>query len=294
LTAASVYKQLVRSAFRLEHASFLERPVFIVSCGRSGSTALCLAMRLHPNLLVAATEGPSFHALGELAYDFGVGEHRAYFQSASRLPVDDVRSQIRHLCYTSVFGTGLGLSYDTRRIAIKESAYTRGARIARWGAKVFTGERSAQGLRWLYPGAKFIYIFRNGIDVVQSMSKFSNFAKLSFADRCRFWTDRANTYEYLRRWDDVCVIRFEDFLDDNAGVLKALYGYLGLPDSRASSDFASSQMIHPSDSPASMQNAKQAISGRQPAHAAWTEQERDTFREICGSAMKALAYDIPF
>jgi hypothetical protein len=294
LTAASGYKQLVQSIFRLKRAPFLAHPIFIVSCGRSGSTALCLALRVHPRLLVAAAEGPNVNALGELAYDFGVGEHAGYYQSASRLPADDMRWRLRDLCYAPVFGSSLGLSYDPRRIAIKESAYTRGTRIARWGAKVFPTEKSAQGLRWLYPGAKFIYIHRNGIDVVQSMSKFGNFAKLDFAERCRFWNERCETYEYLRRWDDVCVIRFEDFLDDNARALKMVYDYLGLPESRASTEFASSRMIHPLDAPTAMQNPKEAIAARESSCASWTSEERATFARICANSMKMLGYELPF
>jgi hypothetical protein len=284
----------VRTVFRLEEARFLVNPVFIVSCGRSGSTALCLALRVHPSLLVAAAEGPAINSLGALAYDYGLGSHARYFQSASRLEPEETRRQIRRMCYTSVFGVGLGLSYDPRRLGIKESVYQRGRRIQRWGAKVFPTQQSAQGLRWLYPGAKFIYIFRNGIDVVQSMSKFGNFSTLSFEERCRFWSDRADTYEFLRTWDDVCVIRFEDFLEDNESVLKSIYRYLGLVDSQAPSEFASSRLIHPLDSPTAMQNPKETIAARGSSFETWSGDERKAFKDICGGAMRMLGYEIPF
>jgi hypothetical protein len=285
---------LVKSVFRLEAAEFLANPVFIVSCGRSGSTALCRALNLHPSLMVATKEGPIVNALGELAFDYAVGPHSHYFQSASRLMPAETRRQIRRLCYTSIFGPDLGLSYDPKRIRIKESAYRRGRSIRRWGAKVFPTERSAQGLRWLYPGAKFIYIFRNGIDVVQSMSKFGSFSKLGFEERCRFWRDRADTYEYLRTWDDVCLVRFEDFLADNASVLGSIYRYLGLADHSAPAEFASSTIIHPLDSPSASLNPKESIAARGSSFQEWNGGERVAFRRICGDAMKRLGYEIPF
>jgi hypothetical protein len=198
------------------------------------------------------------------------------------------------MCYTSVFGVGLGMSYDPRRIGIKESAYSCGRRIKRWGAKVFPTEQSSQGLRWLYPGAKFIYIFRNGIDVVQSMSKFGSFSALSFEERCRFWSDRADTYEYLRNRSDVCQIRFEDFLDDNDSALKSIYRYLDLADSLAPSAFASSRLIHPLDSPTAILNPKETIAARGSSFQSWSGDERNVFKDICGDAMKMLGYGIPF
>ena len=294
MNPGNAYKRLVRSAFQLETAEFLANPLFIVSCGRSGSTALCLALRLHPSLLVAATEGPAINSIGELAYDYALGTHARYFQNASRLAPNETRRQLRRLCYTAIFGLDLGLSYDPRRLRLKESAFTRGRQIRRWGAKVFPTENSAQGLRWLYPGAKFAYIFRNGMDVVHSMSKFGTFAQLDFASRCRFWSDRAETYEFLRTWDDVCVIRFEDFLEDNSSVLKRTCEYLGLPDSKVTSEFASTRMIHPLDAPTGALNPKEAIAARRRGYETWTSDERNVFRDICGDAMEMLGYDIPF
>jgi hypothetical protein len=290
----SAYKSLVKSIFRLETVKFLASPVFVISCGRSGSTALCRALNMHPSLLVATKEGPAFNALGELAHDYAMGPHANYFQSASRLEPNETRRQIRRLCYTSIFGLDLGLSYDPRRIQLKESAYLRGRTIKRWGAKVFPTQKSAQGLRWLYPDAKFIYIFRNGIDVVQSMSKFGSFSKLGFEERCRFWSERTETYEYLRTWDDVCLVRFEDFLNDNASVLASIYSYLGLAHSQAPAEFASSRLIHPLDSPTAMLNPKEAIAARSSSFETWTGEERSTFESICGEAMKMLGYGIPY
>jgi hypothetical protein len=294
LSPISAYKKLARAVFRIETADFLGNPFFIVSCGRSGSTALCLALKIHPSLLVATNEGPSINAIGELAHDYGVGADSTYFKKASRLTPDETRRQLRHFCYTSIFGPDMGMSYDPRRLSLKQSVYTPGSRIRRWGAKVFPTEKSAQGLRWLYPGAKFVYIFRNGIDVVQSMSKFGTFARLDFGARCRFWSERAETYEFLRARDDVCVVRFEDFLDDNASVLRMVCEYLGVAENKASSEFASTSMIHPLDSPTGKLNPKQVIAARASSFETWTAGERELFKKVCGNAMAMLGYEIPF
>ena len=44
---------------------FIDNPVFVVCCGRSGTTALCLSMDQHPEILIGKPEAPLHHHVGE-------------------------------------------------------------------------------------------------------------------------------------------------------------------------------------------------------------------------------------
>ena len=114
-----------------------------------------------------------------------------------------------------------------------------------WGVKAFPDRDAAEGLCWLYPGSRFIYIFRNGMDVVFSMSHFHAFRGMSFEQRCRFWAERVFRYEYLRGHERALAMRFEQFLDDPAAALSAIFAHLGLPDEPGPALFAGGHVLHP-------------------------------------------------
>jgi hypothetical protein len=183
-------KTAISACFRPHDAPFLENPVFVVACGRSGSTALCNALGKDPRIFMANPEGPLVHRIGEIAYHYAIGPVSKYYQYSIQFRKGDFRHSLKHMCYASAFGDTLGFDYNPLNIRMSNSVFRGRWRYQFWGAKVFPNKMSAEGLLWLYPNAKMIYLFRNGLDVVHSMSKFGKFAKREFEERCRFWCDR--------------------------------------------------------------------------------------------------------
>ena len=300
-TKTTIKKMNVRNAVKstlgatllLRKPDFLDRPVFVVACGRSGSTALCNGLGAHPQVLMAR-EAPLIHKFGETAYDYACGENPQYYQEFVALESGQLRQSLRRLSYTSALGPGLGLDYHPRRVGGKKSAFSAGRRLRYWGAKAFPGEKAADGLHWLFPDVRFVYLFRNGLDVVQSMAKFGSFSKLEFERRCRFWSDRVFRYDYLRRHERAATVRFEDFVEDNAATFERLLAHLDLPPDAGPAAFTSTTLVHPLDQPTAKADPKAELAKRERAYAAWSAEQKAIFTDVCAEAMALLGYDVPF
>jgi hypothetical protein len=163
-----------------------------------------------------------------------------------------------------------------------------------WVAKIFPDAESVGGLEWLFPGGVFLYIFRNGIDVVHSMSKFHGFRHLSFEGRCRMWSDNTFRYEFLRTHDRTIAIRFEDFVPNPDATFQRVLKLAGLPYETAPTEFAATTLVHPLDQPTMAADPRTVLAQRAPAWTEWREEEKQMFRDICSDAMHALGYKLPF
>jgi hypothetical protein len=161
-----------------------------------------------------------------------------------------------------------------------------------WGAKAFPDFPAAGGLQWLFPDVRFVYIFRNGIDAVFSMSKFPGFRDMSFAERCSFWAGNALRYEWLLRNDSAIAIRFEEFLNHPDAALRRVLSHTQLPYEEGPAQFARTTLVHPLDQPTAAANPSSVLSLRTPARQSWSSQEKQTFRDLCSEAMDLLGYDV--
>ena len=287
----SVKQGLGRLLFPIEPA-FLDCPVFLVSCGRSGSTALSRGLGAHPQVLMG-DEAPLLHKFGEIGAVYVNARHPEYLRRKVAVPEDRMRRELRRVAHTSVLGPGLGFSYHPRALTQPHSVLAR-RRPRRWGAKVFPTESAAEGLLWLFPKASFVYLFRNGTEVVASMAKFGAFTELSFEGRCRHWSDRVHRYQYLQSCDRAVVVRFEDFVADGSATFERLVASLGLDADPAPAEFTSTTLVHPGDQPTARVDARSALERRRPSYEDWTVEERRIFVDICGEAMATLGYEIPF
>jgi Sulfotransferase family len=294
MTFTRCTKSTVRALLGLNTMTFMDSPVFVVACGRSGSTALCTALGQHPNILMAGPEAPFMHRIAQMAHDYAFGKDSPYYQTSVQLDTFRFRETLKRLCYTSVFGEERGFSYHPLRVGWKNSVFFRGRGIQYWGAKAFLGEEATKGLLWLYPRAKFIYLHRNGLDVVHSMSKFEAFRTLGFDDRCRFWSERAAQYAHLLRDGNSLTVRFDDFVADNAAVFESICTYLELAGDPRPANYASSTLIHPLDKPTENGDAKAVLMNRKPGYLDWTAEQRSAFKGLCAEAMGSLGYEMPF
>lgn len=287
-------KFFLRLIFSANKANFFEQPVFIVACGRSGSTALCNALDDHPQILMSHREALLVHYIGIMAYNYACGDDILHHQNSIAWNQEYFKRTLKLNCYTASFGLDYGFSYRLLNRRKKNSVFSGGNSIKFWGAKAFPNEPAAAGLLWLYPKAKFIYLHRNGLNVVQSMSKFGGFVKLDFADRCRFWRSGVESYEFLKNHKRSITVRFEDFLEKPSKVFKKIYSHLDLQSHYGPAEYASTTLVHPLDKPTQKANPQEILEKRPEPYATWTDEEKEIFKEICAESMKSLKYNISF
>lgn len=292
-TAREAVKAVAGRLARVRHAAFLDRPAFVVACGRSGSTALCRALGTHSQVLMPPTESPLIHTFGRTAHTYGCGTSR-YCEQHVAIPAPRLRRRLRRLCLDSALGVSLGVQHMAKEGSGLREILGARRRLRRWGAKVFPDRNAAEGLLWLFPEARFVYLVRDGRDVVRSMSRFGSFKEMDFEGRCRFWADNARKFNYLRGHPRATTVRFEDFVADPAATFDRLADHLEVDHEDGPARFASSTLVHPLDRPTSDGSPREEYASRPPAHQEWNEAEREAFREICRAPMSSLGYDIPF
>jgi hypothetical protein len=272
----------------------IESPIFVVGAGRSGTTALCEMLDRHSNILMSRGEGPIVHRFGLLAYEHQFSKKAGYYQHNTALVGETFRKAMSNLCLDCVWGPRYRVGLLPSQAKIRDLRTSSKKLLKRWGVKAFPDEHSAAGLIWLYPNAKFIYIFRNGIDVVRSMSKFPSFKLMSFEEKCRFWGERVFRYEYLRRHERAICVRFDNFVENSQEVCDRLFEHLALPTETAPATLSGGTIFHPLDGPTQAANPKSVFAQREPAYTSWEAVERNTFKKLCGKAMDLLEYEIPF
>lgn len=220
-------------------AASAEQPVFIFSAGwRSGSTLL---QRLAMSSGTAFLWGEPYH---ECAYVQRMADSLRAFSSAS--PTDDVFHEPR------ANGTG---HYDDAWVAnlFPAAEHLLAAHRAffdrllaapaleggfqRWGFKgVRLSMEHAYYLRWLYPGARFLFQVRNPYKAYRSYrlfrpwySRWPDQPVLTAADFGAFWLDLARGF--VREHTEVGgrLVRYEELAAGDGTLIEELSEYVGLP-----------------------------------------------------------------
>jgi hypothetical protein len=267
-------------------------PIFVVGTGRSGTTLLLFGLGQHPAVWAAQRESPFIPYLGYLAHPFEARSNRQYHRDSLALSLEDVYRRVRRLCFESAFGERYGLRSLPARLKMGIDLRRR---KQRWCAKTCPGRDEFAGLVRLYPRARFLYVFRNGIEVVYSRSRFPNMAQLTFEDQCETWAFHVNKYEYLLHAEEALVVRHERLVREPDRVWQEIFAAVDLSPDEAPIRFTKTTQLHPLDSPTqSQQDVARVFQERPPAHATWDHEQRATFKRICGSGMAALGYSMPF
>jgi hypothetical protein len=269
--------------------SHLYKPIFLVGCGRSGTTALGRALGQHPAIRAATAEGALINSVGGVARHYCCHELRDYVARSTALKSDLLREYLIKLIYEIVWDANYGLRGSL-------SNYLRhfGKSVPCWWlVKAFPNKYEFEGLAFLFPQAKFIYIYRNGMDVVNSMTKFGWFSKQPFEDLCDFWLSHMERYSYLEE-GNALVVRFEDFVGTPHRVLSRIFNYLGLDMDGKATAYAESKLVHPLDQPDLSASPREVLYNRPAAYLGWTEEQRHAFKKLCEKTMMKYGYEVNF
>lgn len=272
--------------------SFMDQPLLVVGIGRSGTSVVKDALGQHSRVLACEGEAPHLAPLASMIDHLEVADLRDYYRRSLRMPVDRFFDHLRTIAFEASMGPRTGL----RRVlqeAVRGRKWVFGLRY--WCVKAFPDEAQAAALEGLYPEARFIYVVRNGVEVVQSRTRFEAMRDRPFEEHCRSWAESVRTYAYLEHRADALTLRHEDLVSDPDAEFSRIAGFLGLPPEPGPADFTKTTLVHPLDEPTETDVAvAMRLRERPPGHRSWTSEERATFTETCGDAMAKLGYESPF
>lgn len=268
-------------------------PVFVVGAGRSGTSILLKALGLHPLILPTWGEASLiglFAAFGE-ALEFS--DSKDYHAKNLNVPKDYLYQHLRRLCFEYVMGPHYGLGDTTVRALIRDSISIRQKR--HWCAKTFPQVSEYGGLLQLYPGVKFIYIIRNGINVVHSRTEYHGFRHLDFETQCQAWAEAIDIFHFLVTAEAALEVRHERLVADPEGFFHDVFGFVGVDYHEEPVSFVRNNMVVQMDgrSKAGVE-VRQVFESRKPPYESWTPEQRAAFKDVAGDAMRKVGYEIPF
>jgi hypothetical protein len=279
---------------KLASSRFISNPIFIVGGSRSGTIALLMAMGKHKQILSTPSEDPFITDIGGMvhALEYCSEVEKDYYLRTLRIPAQYIYESLHKLALESA----LGKHYGLRQLAkFTVSGEVNLLKKRFWCTKTFPSELVAQGLLKLYPATKFVWILRNGVNVVHSRRKFPEFRDLSFEVHCRHWADSIVRFSYLFESPEAIVVRQEEFADDPEIIFRKIFDHIGIPYDPKPAEFALTHLVHPLDELSSEDvNVKKVLAERPPAYQNWTVEQKSIFKDICGEAMQQAGYNLGF
>ncbi|CAG1022309.1 sulfotransferase [Methylomonas sp. LL1] len=266
----------------------IDNPIFIVGSGRSGTSVLLQALGKHDKIIAFPGEAPFLTTIGGSGSLLS-SENQQYYLSSLKISVNYFYNSLAKFGIESSGGENYALKefaksiLRTKKITLKKH----------WCAKTFPPESVAHGLAKVYPNAKFIYIVRNGIEVVHSMTKFHGFKQNDFSKQCHIWSDSVEKYHYLHQWPNALCLRHEQLVHDPKTFFNGIFDFLDLQLNPDCIDFVSTNLIHPLDEPdQKQQDAITQLKQRQSPFSNWPEEQKKIFESICSNSMQLMNYPI--
>lgn len=273
---------------------FIQRPIIVVGGSRSGTSVLTHALGKHPEIYSYNGEAPFITDIGGMVHglEYADATELEYYHNALRISHAYIYAELRQLAFESAFGPAYGfrgMARDFFKGDFRPSA-------TRWCAKSFPSRVVADGLQRLFPDVRFVMIHRSGIDVVHSRTKFHGFKDMDFRAQCEDWARSIRDFGYLTDYPSAMAMRHQDILDRPQAVFREVFSFLELPDHPGAADYCQNNQVHPLEArqTESHVDVKTRMASRPPAYEAWTEQQKDIFRESCGEAMENMGYSMPF
>jgi hypothetical protein len=280
---------------KLATARLIESPIFIVGGSRSGTIVLLKAMGRHARILSTPSEDPFITDIGGMVHEleFCSAVEKQYYLETLRISTDYLYRTLRRLALESALGPHYGLKQLVKLAVIKK---VNPLAKRYWCTKTFPGRNVAQGLTRLYPEARFIWILRNGVSVVHSRGKFPAFRDLPFEEHCRHWADSINRFSYLLEFPETVVVHQEDLVDAPDKVFRRIFETIHIDYDPKPTEYALTHHVHPLGDEGTIKGVdiKKTLSERAPAYQEWSQDQRRTFKDICGQAMQLAGYGVEF
>lgn len=255
------------------------------------------ALGNHP-LILSGGEAPFVPYVGSLIHPFEFRYNKEYQLRVLQISKNYLYDKLRLLCIESALGKHFGLLPIKKNLLdLRENKFHFNLQPLikhYWCVKTFPNSLEAKGLMQLYPKVKFIYIFRNGCDVVRSRSIFPAFRSMPFRTHCEKWTHHIEKYDYLSSLPKAILVRHEDVVDNPEKESRRILSFLGIDYDDGPANFLQTKLIHPLDQGTKEIDVKKSLKDRPLAYANWTIEQKEIFKSVCGDAMHKMGYEINF
>lgn len=269
-------------------------PIFVVGSYRSGTSILLQALGKHPYIMSAKGEAPLISFSGEYisAFESSDPVQNKYLNVSNKISKDYIYDYHRRLNFEISFGNNYGIRQNLKSLINNKYKFLN---KKFWSAKVFPDQNSYRGLEFLYPNVKFVYIVRNGIDVVESRRHFAGFKHESFESHCLNWVRDCQKFRYLESSHNAVHVYYEQLLENSELFFDNIFDSLSISKSIEPSQYSRENLIHPLDQGDKRGvDAINILKSRAQPYEGWSDEEKSTFLNICTDEMKYHGYTIPF
>ncbi|MFC1453458.1 sulfotransferase, partial [Verrucomicrobiota bacterium] len=144
----------------------------------------------------------------------------------------------------------------------------------------------AEYLCEVLPGTRYVYIVRNGIEVVSSRMAFRTFMDKPFEWHCEVWSATRKLAAWGAERRDFLTVRHEELLDRERAeqAVRRILEDAGLRFRRECVDVLLNKTFHPTQFENEKKDATADLSRRAERWRLWTDAQRRTFGRICGDA----------
>jgi len=245
-----------------------EEPVFVIGAPRSGTSMMQWSLRQHPDLwggqesdyLVPLIKG------ARDAYDYGSVRGDLHWLSGQGVSWDEFLGHV-----------GIGIN----------SLYTNRSDGLIWVEQSPIYTLHLDDMKRLFPGARFVYMLRDGRSVVHSLRNFVN--PMDHEQATRTWMDyttAAFVFAESTHGASLLTVRYEDVVADTTSAVRRIHEFLGIPFAGASVEFIEAK--NPINSSFSGETSGEKVG---PRWASWTKAERRSFADSAGELMATAAYE---
>jgi Sulfotransferase family len=203
--------------------------VFVVGCGRSGTTLLRAMLDSHPDLAIPTGSGfipPLLRTRGELERDGAIdADHYLDMIQETRFKRWELDAEVVR---SALIAAAPGTVEDAIRATYRAYARDRGKR--RYGDKTHGYVLHISAIAQAFPESRFVHIVRDGRDAALSL-KEAPFGPSEITPAARFWRRRVEEGRRAgnrlgpARYREV---RYERLVEDPEGELRPLSAFLDL------------------------------------------------------------------
>lgn len=259
------------------------KPIFISGIGRSGTSALIKAVAEH-------CEVKKPKEIGEAPFvrEFLDFIHRFEYTSAAKdynLKNYKIEDQGKREVFSNLM---VSMLYG-------ENPVKPAAGEKYWVAKTSLPKPLHHVANDVFGEVRTIHIVRNGIEVVNSARKFAGFSSLDFTALCKRWSDNLKACQYFHADPLSVVIRHQDMVGNGQALFDEVFNLLGMKSDDSAAKFIDSTLFNSSfDESAQIKSAAEVFKGRLECWHTWTEEEQQTFIEMCDPFMVEYGFARPY